>query len=68
MKVNGLKGDSCADSDCDTVACCNGISKGKLLKTLRSEKKLHRLGDPYEDLYLMLYLKPYFYISMPWPT
>ena len=57
------------DSDCDTVACCYGISKGKvLLKTLRSEKALHRLGDPNEDLYLILYLKPHFYISMPWST
>ena len=38
-----------------------GISKGKfLLKTLRSEKTLHRLGDPNEDLYLILYLKQHF--------
>ena len=54
-----------ADSDCDTVACCYGISKGKLfLKTLRSGQTLHRLGDPNEDLYLMLYLKPYAMVNL----
>ena len=39
-----------AISGCDTVACCYGIGKGKVLKTLRSGQTLGKLGDPDEDL------------------
>ena len=38
-----------AISGCDTVACCYGIGKGKVLKTLKLGQTLSKLGDP-EDM------------------